>query len=52
MGWNPALLEQVTKILDHSSISRPTHMYLFNSLLKPNGKYFTLQTLNFPHKVY
>lgn len=39
MGWNPALLEHVTKNLDHSSIGRPTRMYLFNSALKPSGKY-------------
>jgi hypothetical protein len=39
MGWSPALLEHVTNNLDHSSIGRPTRMYLFNSPLKPSGKY-------------
>ena len=37
MGWNPALLEHVTQILEHSSIARPNRMYLFNSPLKPSG---------------
>lgn len=57
MGWNSALLEHVTKNLDHSSIGR---FYSYVSLQQSleaqwqiyASPYFTLQPLHFPRKLY
>jgi hypothetical protein len=57
MGWNPALLEHVTKNLDHSSIG---WFYTYVSLQQSfetqwqiyASPYFTPQTLHFPRKLY